>query len=150
MPKSRCVPDVAEQRALWEQAAAKFDPDQLVFLDECGVNPDLTRLYGRSIGKQRAVDRVPLSTPKRRSIVGAVRLNGAVRYRSYQGSINRKRFLEFLKTTLALSLSPGDIVVMDNLRCHKVDGVREAILAAGALPLYLPPYSPDFNPIEKM
>jgi transposase len=150
MPKNRCVPDVAEQRELWKQAAEKFDPDQLVFLDESGVNTDLTRTYGRSIGKQRVVDRVPLATPKRRSIVGAIRLDGTIRYRSWQGSINGKRFLEYLKTTLVPALRPGDIVVMDNLRCHKVEGVREILLKAKALPLYLPPYSPDFNPIEKL
>ena len=75
-------------------------------------------------------------------------MDGTIRYRSFDGSITGKRFLEFLKYTLAPSLRYGDIVVMDNLSIHKVKGVEEIILSVNALPLYLPPYSPDLNPIE--
>ena len=77
-------------------------------------------------------------------------LDGTIRYRSFVGSITGKRFLNFLKQTLLPVLRKGDIVVMDNLSIHKVKGVKELILSASALPLYLPPYSPDLNPIEKL
>ena len=77
-----------------------------------------------------------------------MRFDGTIRYRSFDGSITEKRFLEFLKYTLAPSLRRGDIVVMDNISIHKVKGVDEIILSANALSLYLPPYSPDLNPIE--
>ena len=110
----------------------------------------MTRSYGRSIGKKRVVEKVPLKRSKRRSIVGAIRFDGTIRYRSFQGSINGKRFLEYLKYTLLPSIKPLDIVIMDNLNVHKVKGVSELILSVGAIPLYLPPYSPDLNPIELM
>ena len=125
-----------------------FNPNQLVFLDETGVNIDMTRLYGRSVGNTRIKESTPINTPKRRGVLGAMRLDGTIRYRSFDGSITGKRFLEFLKYTLAPSLRYGDIVVMDNLSIHKVKGVEEIILSVNALPLYLPPYSPDLNPIE--
>ena len=127
-----------------------FNPDQLVFIDETGVNIDMTRLYGRSVGNTRIKDSAPINTPKRTGIVGAMRLDSTIRYRSFVGSITGKRFLTFLKQTLLPVLRKGDIVVMDNLSIHKVKGVQELILSAGALPLYLPPYSPDLNPIEML
>ena len=110
----------------------------------------MTRLYGRSIGNTRIKDAAPINTPKRTSIVGAMRFDGTIRYRSFEGTINGKRFLQFLKQTLVPTLRKGDIVIMDNLSVHKVKGVKELILSANALPLYLPPYSPDLNPIEML
>lgn len=127
-----------------------FDPDQLVFIDESGVNIDMTRLYGRSVGNVRISDSAPINTPKRTGIVGAMRFDGTIRYRSFEGSITGKRFLTFLKQSLLPILRKGDIVIMDNLSIHKVKGVKELILSANALPLYLPPYSPDLNPIEML
>ena len=127
-----------------------FDPDKLVFIDESGVNIDMTRLYGRSIGDTRIKESVPINTPKRTGIVGAMRLDGTIRYRSFEGAINGKRFLIFLKQTLLSVLRKGDIVVMDNLSVHKIKGVKEIILSADALSVYFPPYSPDLNPIEML
>ncbi len=127
-----------------------FNPDQLVFIDESGVNIDMTRLYGRSVGNTRIKDSTPINTPRRTGIVGAMRFDGTIRYRSFEGSITGKRFLIFLKQTLLPVLRKGDIVIMDNLSIHKVKGVQGLILSAGALPLYLPPYSPDLNPIEML
>lgn len=140
--------EVQEKRTEWTKLMKYFNPNQLVFLDETGVNIDMTRLYGRSIGNTRIKESAPINTPKRRGVVGAMRFDGTIRYRSFDGSITGKRFLKFLKYTLAPSLRRGDIVVMDNLSIHKVKGVDEIILSANALPLYLPPYSPDLNPIE--
>ena len=142
--------DVQELRQIWKEVLPKIDVNHLVFLDESGVNINLTRSYGRSIGKKRVVEKVPLKRSKRRSIVGAIRIDGTIRYRSFQGSINGKRFLEYLKVTLLPSIKPLDIVIMDNLNVHKVKGVEELILSVGAIPLYLPAYSPDLNPIELM
>ena len=138
------------QREKWKECLQHFNPDQLVFIDETGVNIDMTRLYGRSVGNTRIKDSAPINTPKRTGIVGAMRFDGTIRYRSFEGSITGKRFLNFLKQTLLPILRKGDIVVMDNLSIHKVKGVQELILSANALPLYLPPYSPDFNPIEML
>ena len=142
--------DVEELRQVWKEVLPKIDVNHLVFLDESGVNINLTRSYGRSIGKKRVVEKVPLKRSKRRSIVGAIRVDGTIRYRTFEGSINGKRFLEYLKVTLLPSIKPLDIVIMDNLNVHKVKGVEELILSVGAIPLYLPAYSPDLNPIELM
>lgn len=143
-------PEVQAKREEWMKTMKYFNPNQLVFIDESGVNIDMTRLYGRSIGNTRIKDSAPINTPKRTGIVGAMRFDGTIRYRSFEGSITGKRFLLFLKQTLLSVLREGDIVIMDNLSIHKVKGVQELILSANALPLYLPPYSPDFNPIEKL
>ena len=138
------------KRAEWKELMPNLNPDQLVFIDETGVNIDMTRLYGRSVGNTRIKDSAPINTPKRTGIVGAMRFDGTIRYRSFEGSITGKRFLTFLKQTLLPVLRKGDIVVMDNLSIHKVKGVQELILSADALPLYLPQYSPDLNPIEML
>ena len=146
----RDKPEVKAVRKEWKECIEYFNPGQLVFIDESGVNIDMTRQYGRSVGNIRIKDAAPINTPKRTSIVGAMRFDGTIRYRSFEGSITGKRFLTFLKQTLLPSLREGDIVIMDNLSVHKVKGVKELILSAKALPLYLPPYSPDLNPIEML
>ena len=124
--------------------------DKLVFLDESGVNIDMVRRYGRAKNKNRVNDYAPVNTPKKTTLVSSVRLDGTQAYEFFQGSLNGKNFLSYVKNTLIPTLKKGDIVVMDNLSCHKVKGVKEAIEEAGASVLYLPPYSPDFNPIEMM
>lgn len=96
------------------------------------------------------MDSAPINTPKTTTLLSSIRLDGTTVPISFQGALNKERFLEYLKDSLVPTLHPGDFVVMDNLGSHKVDGVAELIRSAGAEPLYLPPYSPDFNPIEKM
>lgn len=122
----------------------------LVFLDESGVNTNLTRRYGRAKGKERVKDSAPLNTPKATTIVSSVRLDGTTVPKFFSGAMNGSMFLDYIQHELAPSLHVGDLVIMDNLRCHKVKGVKEAIQQSGAQLLYLPPYSPDFNPIEMM
>lgn len=139
-----------EKRAQWEEFAANHERDKIVFLDESGVNTDMTRRYGRAVGKARVMDHVPCNTPKNTTIVSSMRLDGTCAYDVINGSMNGERFLDYVQNVLAPTLRPGDIVVMDNLRAHKVSGVAEAIASAGASAVYLPPYSPDLNPIEKM
>jgi transposase len=128
----------------------KVDARQLVFLDESGVNTNMSRRYARSAVGQRANDGIPLNTGKSTTILSSVRLDGTTVPIFFAGAVNREKFKEYLKDHLVPTLKPGDIVIMDNLRTHKVDGVAELIQSAGAFPVYLPPYSPDLNPIEEM
>lgn len=121
-----------------------------MFLDESGVNTDLVRRYGRSRGKSRVVDHVPLNKPRVTTIVSSIRLDGTTAFTDFTGSVTGERFKDYLKDTLIRTLKPGDYVVMDNLGVHRVEGVAEIIRSVGAIPLYLPPYSPDLNPIEKL
>lgn len=124
--------------------------DKLVFLDESGVNIDMVRRYGRAKNKERVHDYAPKKTPKKTTLVSSVRLDGTLAYEFFQGSLNGQNFLNYIQNTLVPTLKKGDIVVMDNLSCHKVKGIKEAIESVGASVLYLPPYSPDLNPIEMM
>ncbi len=124
--------------------------DHLVFLDESGVNTNMTRLYGRAPSSERAVDHTPLNTPQTTTILSSIRFNGEKAFTTYQGGTTGKRFVTYLKEILLPTLRPGDIVVMDNMRSHHVQAVRELLEASGIVLLYLPPYSPDLNPIEKM
>lgn len=143
-------PDVQIKRKQWVEMLSGIAPTRLVFLDESGINIDMTRRYGRSKGKQRVVDSTPLNTPKTTTLLSSIRLDGSTIPMVFQGALNKERFLEYLQDYLVPNLRQGDIVVMDNLGSHKVSGVAELIQSAGASLMYLPPYSPDFNPIEKM
>ncbi len=124
--------------------------DRLVFLDESGINTDLTRLYGRAPSSQRVVDHTPLNTPKTTTVLSSIRLNGEKAFTTYQGGTTGERFVTYLKETLLPTLHSGDIVVMDNMRSHHVKAVRDVLEDKGMFLFYLPPYSPDLNPIEKM
>ena len=127
-----------------------MDIGKLVFLDESGVNTDMARLYARAMGGQRVYDGVPLNTGISTTILSSVRLDGEFVYTTFSGAVNGERFKAYLRELLVASLRPGDIVIMDNLRSHKVNGVVEVVESVGGTVLYLPPYSPDFNPIEEM
>lgn len=127
-----------------------IDPAKLVFLDECGVNTGMTRLYGRAPKQNRVVDAVPDVRFHRTTILSSVRLDGTTVPCIFDDALNGDLFREYIRQFLAQTLHPGDVVVMDNLSAHKVSGVVEAIEAVGASVMFLPPYSPDFNPIELM
>ena len=142
--------DVQEKRREWKETITPEMVEHLVFLDESGVNTDLTRLYGRALSSQRAVDHAPLNTPRTTTVLSSIRLDGEKAFTTYQGGTTGERFVQYLKKTLLPTLRPGDIVVMDNMRSHHVKAVREILEAKGMKVLYLPPYSPDLNPIEKM
>jgi len=124
--------------------------DKLVFLDESSINSGMTRLYGRSVSNKRIVDYTPDVRFKRSTILSSVRLNGDMVPLVFEGSLNGELFMEYVSKCLAPTLKEGDIVIMDNLTSHKVKGIVEPILAVGASMVYLPPYSPDLNPIEMM
>jgi len=121
-----------------------------VFLDESSINIDMTRLYARGARGQRVYDYVPDTRWKAMSIISSLRLNGQTESLVYKDSLTGDFFKQWLKEALCPTLKNGDILIMDNLSCHKVKGVRELVENAGAQLRYLPPYSPDFNPIEKM
>ena len=123
---------------------------KMIFLDECGINTNMTRYYGWAKGKKRVYDYVPAKRIKRTTLLSSVRLDGTLASTFFQGALNGKIFLDDIRNILVPTLNKGDIVMMDNLSCHKVKDVPETIEAAGASVLYLPPYSPDLNPIEMM
>lgn len=124
--------------------------DNLVFLDESGINIDMTRHYARVKTGERAVDSTPLNTPRNTTILSSIRLDGRAAHTVYQGGTTAERFAEYLKKTLLPSLSSNDIIIMDNMRSHHAKAVKQVLHASGIRYLYLLPYSPDFNPIEKM
>ncbi len=126
------------------------DAEHLVFLDESGVNTDMTRHYARSKKKERAVDSTPVNTPCNTTILSSVRLNGKTCHTVYTGGTTQKKFAEYLKTMLIPTLFKTDIIVMDNMRSHHTKIVKQVLEESGINYLYLPPYSPDLNPIEKM
>ena len=110
----------------------------------------MTRRYARAKDGQRANDHTPLNTGKITIILSSVRTDGSTVPLFLSGSLNGETFKEYIEQCLVPTLHTGDIVVMDNLRCHKVKRVKQAIERVGAHILYLPPYSLDFNPIEQM
>ena len=138
------------KREQWSGFAKKTQACQLVFLDESGVNINMVRRYGRGKGGQRVVDHAPLNTPKSTTILSSIRLDGTMAFTTFPGGTTAERFLTYLREVLIPTLRPGDIVVMDNLRTHHIQTVGELIHGAGAEVLYLPAYSPDLNPIEKL
>jgi len=121
---------------------------RLVFLDESYCATGMRREFARSRRGKRAFGTKPFSSWKTVSLLGAIRVGSRPKLMTHRGSVNGRVFLRFIRHRLVPWLRRGDIVLMDNLRVHKVKGVREAIAAVGALALYLPPYSPDLNPIE--
>jgi transposase len=142
-------PDVAAARETWAQGQASLDPDRLVFIDETGTSTNMARQRGRAPRGKRLVAKVPHGHWKTTTFVAGLRSTGLTAPLVLNGAMNGDTFLSYVTQFLAPTLKPGDTVVMDNLSAHKVSGVREAIEAVGARLLYLPPYSPDFNPIEQ-
>src|SRR6478609_9230817 len=125
-----------------------LDVQRLVFIDESGFRTNLVRLYGRSRRGQRLVSHAPWGHWKTTTFVSALRHDRLTAPMVVDGAMNSAVFLAYVRQVLVPTLSPGDIVVMDNLSSHKAAGVRQAIESIGARLVYLPPYSPDFNPIE--
>jgi transposase len=121
-----------------------------VFVDESGANTKMTRWRGRALGGQRLVARIPHGHYQTSSLISGVRLTGPCAPWLFEGAMDGEMFLAWVREGLVPTLQKDDLVIMDNLATHKVQGVREAIEAAGARLLYLPPYSPDLNPIENM
>jgi transposase len=140
--------DVALKRKAWIASQPGLDPDRVVFLDETWAKTNMTRTRGRSEKGSRLVEKTPCGRWSTTTFLGAIRATGFVAPLCVEGAINGRLFLAWVEQHLAPQLRQGDVVVMDNLSSHKVKGVAEAIEAVGAEVRYLPPYSPDLNPIE--
>lgn len=130
-------------REVWFDGQLDLDPDRLVFLDETAATTKMARRYGRAPRGERCRIAVPHGHYKTTTITAALRATGLIAKTVFDGATNGMRFRAYVTDTLALVLRPGDTVILDNLNAHKVTGVREAIEAAGARVLYLPPYSPE-------
>lgn len=135
-------------RRAWFEGQLDLDPEKLIFIDETGASTKMARLRGRAPKGERCRAAIPHGHWKTTTFTAGLRLNRLAAPMILDGPMDGEAFLAYVQQVLVPDLKPGDIVVMDNLPAHKVSGVREAIEAAGAELLYLPPYSPDFNPIE--
>lgn len=138
-----------KRRRDWFEGQLDLDPARLVFIDETGLSTKMSRLRGRAICGERCRSPIPHEHWKTTTFTGALRLSGMTAHMVLDGAMNGIAFLAYVEEVLVPTLAPGDIVIMDNLPAHKAEGVHRAIKAAGCRRLYLPPYSPDFNPIEK-
>lgn len=138
-----------ERRREFVKIVGRIDLNRLIFLDESGITTTMTRLYGRAPAGQRVVEATPQSHWNVVTLIGGLRLSGMVAPMTVEAATDGDVFLAYVEHFLCPVLRPGDVVVMDNLSAHKVNGVRDLIEAVGAQLLYLPPYSPDLNPIEK-
>jgi transposase len=141
-------PDVARRRERWRRYQGRIDPKRLVFIDETSAKTNMTRTHGRAPRGQRLVGRVPHGHWKTMTFLAALRSDRIDAPCVIDGPINGTLFLAWVQQFLVPTLRPGDVVVLDNLGSHKSIAVRRAIRAAGAHLLFLPPYSPDLNPIE--
>ena len=142
-------PNVAQQRAEWRVLQAGLSPERLVFIDETWAKTNMTRPRGRSRAGTRLIAAVPHGHWQTTTFLAGLRSSGLMAPLVIDGAVNGEIFLAYVRQQLAPALQPGDIVIMDNLSSHKRAGVRQAIEAVGAALIYLPPYSPDFNPIEQ-
>jgi len=141
---------VKAARERWRADAPALGTGSLVFLDETGAKNNMTRRYGRAPGGERARDRAPAGSWSTTTLVAAVSAAGPMAPMLLDGPLDAEAFAAWVEQSLVRELKAGDIVVMDNLSSHKTAQVRPLIERARARLLYLPPYSPDLNPIEKM
>ncbi len=137
-------------RADWRAEFAGIDPSRLVFLDESGATTAMARRYGRAPRGERVDAAVPHGHWKTVTLTAAVRLGGVGACVAFDGATDGSCFETYVRECLVPTLRPGDIVVMDNLACHKSAAVEDLIRSAEAAVRYLPAYSPDLNPIEPL
>lgn len=136
-------------RAAFRRRRCGFAPKQLKFIDETGMNLALTRRYGRAAPGMRVVDSVPQNYGQNISVLAALGVGGLSAPMTIDGAVDAEVFRSYVAQVLGPTLTPGDIVVLDNLAAHKVGGIAETIQSRGARLEFLPPYSPDLNPIEQ-
>ena len=136
------------ERAAWREEVAAVRPEDLLFLDETGSHLGYTPTHAWAPRGQRARAAAPVNRGENKTVIAAVTLDGVRAVMRFDGGMTGGRFEGYVRHILAPTLRPGQVVIADNLRAHYADGARAAIEARGARPLFLPPYSPDFNPIE--
>ena len=135
-------------REAWLDGQPDLDPAKLIFVDETGASTKMARIRGRAKRGRRCRAAIPHGHWKTTTFTAGLRLGGLAAPMVLDGPMNGDAFLAYINQVLVPELTEGDVVIMDNLPAHKVTGVRQAIEGAGARLRYLPPYSPDFNPIE--
>jgi transposase len=136
-------------RALWREAVVNLDPEQLVFVDESSTHIALTRLYGWAPHDRRARGAVPRNHGHNTTLVAALTPSGLQEPWMIEGAMDTATFAWYIAEQLGPPLRPGQVVVLDNLSVHKATCIRQALAARGCEMLFLPPYSPDFTPIEQ-
>ena len=136
-------------RQAWFDGQLSLDPEHLVFIDETGASTNLARRFGRCKRGRRLRVGLPHGHHKTITFVSGLRRSGLVAARAFDGAMNADRFVAWLRDDLGPTLRRGDVVIMDNLSSHKNERVKPILQGFGASVLYLPPYSPDLNPIEK-
>jgi transposase len=141
---------VAWRRDRWRRHQHRLDPRRLVFIDETWAKTNMTRTHGRCARGQRLVAKVPHGHWRTLTFIAALRVDQIAAPCVFNGPINGQSFTAYVEQMLVPTLRPGDIVILDNLGSHKGPPVRRAIRKAGAKLLFLPPYSPDLNPIEQV
>jgi transposase len=144
----RDTPRIQQARQDYRQRLTALDLERLKFVDESGVNVAMTRLYGRAPAGERVMGSVPQNYGQHVTMLGTLGIQGLHAVMTVDGATDSDVFRTYVKKVLGPTLTPGDIVVMDNLQAHKAVGVQQAIARRGARLLYLPPYSPDLSPIE--
>jgi transposase len=142
-------PDVARKRGAWRKHQPRIGIEHLVFIDETWTKTNMAPLRGWSRKGERLLTHVPHGHWKTMTFIAALRHDRIDAPCVFDGPINGESFLNYVEQILVPALAPGDIVIMDNLGSHKSDAVRSAIRKAGARLFFLPPYSPDLNPIEQ-
>jgi transposase len=139
---------VKAKRQAWFDEQSGLDPEHLIFLDECGTSTKMARRYGRSKRGERCRAPIPHGHWKSTTLVAGLSLKGIVAPTIIDGPMDGRMFRAYVEQVLVPELKPGDIVVLDNLPAHKVSGIGQILQNVGATLRFLPPYSPDFNPIE--
>jgi transposase len=143
-------PDVTRRRAQWKKYQGRLDPARLVFIDETWAKTNMTRLCGWAPRGRKLLAKVPQGRWRTLTFLAAWRQDRIDAPCVIDGPINGESFRAYVEQVLVPTLKPGDIVIIDNLGSHKGKAVRRAIRSAGAKLFYLPPYSPDLNPIEQV
>ena len=138
------------KRRIWHRIVSNLDPRRLVFVDESGANITLARRYGRSPRGERSPGRAPRNYTENLTLVAALSLAGLDAPMLLDGAMDTVAFDRYVEQVLVPALHPGQLVILDNLSVHKQEPIRRTIAAAGCRVLFLPSYSPDFNPIEQV
>jgi transposase len=150
LPAEQARPDIARRRERWQAHQARIDPSRLVFIDETWVKTNMAPLWGWAPRGQRLPARVPHGHWKTLTFIAALRVDRVDAPWVIDGPINGELFTLYVEKVLVATLAKGDVVILDNLGSHKGQAARRAIRRAGAHLFFLPPYSPDLNPIEQL
>ena len=141
---------MAQKRKDWNGLMSEFKASDLVFLDESGCNTNMTRRYTYSPDGSREVDSAPLSKPRNTTILSSIQSDGTLHYTTFSGGTTVEHFKQYLKDILPPHLNDDSVLVMDNMKSHHAKAVKNLLDSSGIRYIYLPPYSPDLNPIEKL